>query len=471
MIALALLALGLYAAGTLYPPSDASHAFFRVAVCLAAAGGIAIPRGRAVRAGLALWAAGIVTSVLVAPDPWRAVWSTANRNEGAWQAAHYLLLVLVAAAAPRERLVRGLAVAAGVAAVWGLVPGIGWVGERMVGSAGNPLYVAPLLMVGVWAAGRAAEAAVGPEAWWILRGALVLALVATRSTGAALAVAAAGGVWLLARAPRWVVVATAVVVAAGLWFAPLPPSALIRIELGRVALHGIVARPLGWGAEGFPFVFDRWWSGFAPTGEAWHDRAHCLVLDRAIEWGIAGVIGWGLVVVAAWRRAALPERMAIAAYLAYGLTMFEMMWGAAGFAVVLGYTFQTWRPEGEWRVTRHRPHTLACLAAALALVVGAAHLAQSHAAATAPDKPAMRRAVEMWSPVGGDLVETYLKAAQTPDSLAWAAGHVEMSSPHATQQAMLLALWDRRYCADLLLAAPRRPDVREICGGTNGQGD
>ena len=466
MIALALLALGLYATGTLYPPSDASHAVFRVAVCLVAAGGIAIPRGRLVRAGLALWAAGIATSVLVAPDPWRAVWSTANRNEGAWQAAHYLLLVLVAAAAPRERLVRWLAVAAGVAAVWGLVPGVGWVGGRMVGSAGNPLYVAPLLLLGVWAAFRAGESA-GPKAetWWILASGLTLALVATRSTGAALAVAAAGGVWLLARAPRWVVVATAVAVAVGLWFAPLPPSALIRIELGRVALHGIVARPLGWGAEGFPFVFDRWWSGFAPTGEAWHDRAHCLVLDRAIEWGVIGLAGWLMVVMAAWRRAALPERMAIAAYLGFGLTMFEMMWGAGAFAAVLGYTFQTWRPEGEWRVTRHRPHALACLATALALVVGAAQLAQSHAAATATDKPAMQRAIERWSPIGGDLVETYLKAAQTPDSLAWAAGHVETSSPHATQQAMLLALWDRRYCADLLLAAPRRPDVRELCGG------
>lgn len=458
MIALALLALGLYAAGTLYPPSDASHAVFRVAVCLAAAGGIAIPRGRLVRWGLGLWAAGIATSAIVAPDPWRAVWSTANRNEGAWQAAHYLLLVLVAASIARDRLVRWLAIAAALSAAWGLVPGVGWVGGRMVGSAGNPLYVAPLLLLGVWAALRAGESAgLKAETWWILASCLMLALVATRSTGAALAVAAAGGVWMLARAPRWVVVATAVVVAAGLWFAPLPPSALIRIELGRVALHGIVARPLGWGAEGFPFVFDRWWSGFAPTGEAWHDRAHCLVLDRAIEWGAAGVVGWGLVVVAAWRRAELPERMAIAAYLGFGLTMFEMMWGAAAFAVVLGYTLND-RPRRVVKV-------VGWTAAVVALIVGAAQLAQSHAASTALDKPAMQRAIAMWSPIGGDLVETYLKAAQTPDSLAWAAGHVETSSPHATQQAMLLALWDRRYCADLLLAAPRRPDVRELCGG------
>jgi len=161
------------------------------------------------------------------------------------------------------------------------------------------------------------------------------------------------------------------------------------------------------------------------------------------------------VVVGAWRRAELPERMALAAWLAYHMTMFEMMWGAVGFAALLGYTLHSYpRRVSKW---------IGWTGAAVALVVGAAQLAQSRAAAIAADFPAMQAAIEMWSPVGGDVVELYLKAQQTPASLEWVADQVETRSPHATQQAMLLAIWDRRYCADLRLAAPWRPDVRELC--------
>jgi hypothetical protein len=267
------------------------------------------------------------------------------------------------------------------------------------------------------------------------------------------ALVAAVGVLALAKAPR-LAFACAVCLAGALWVIQIPDSGLIRLELGRVALHGIWAKPLGWGAEGFPLVWDTFWQGVAPTREVWHDRAHNLLLDRAVEWGLVGVAGWLAVVVGAWRRAELPERMALAAWLAYHMTMFEMMWGAVGFAALVGYILHS-RPR---RVDR-----LAWTGAAVAFAVGAAQLAQSNAASRAADFPAMQAAIEMWSPVGGDVVELYLKAQQTPASLEWAAGHVELRSPHATQQAMLLAIWDRRYCADLRLAAPWRPDVRELC--------
>jgi hypothetical protein len=75
----------------------------------------------------------------------------------------------------------------------------------------------------------------------------------------------------------------------------------------------------------------------------------------------------------------------------------------------------------------------------------------------------MEGVIERWSPVGGEVVELYLKAAQTERSLAWAADHTELHSPHATQQAFLLAAWSQRYCADLRAAAPNRPDVRSLC--------
>ena len=482
----ALLAPALYGWGTLYPPSDLSHAVMRVATCLALAAGAAWPRNPLGHWGMIFCIVGIAWSAIAAPDPWRALWSTHNRQEGAWQAAHYVALTLVLMVVPREKLVRWVAVAALGAAAWGLAP-LGWVNGRLAGSAGNPLYLAPLLIVGIWGAWRASRTGFGSVAsasglrlsdiksgvasrreaeehagyrtiwgWRAAAAVLALAAVATGSKGVGVAMVAAFGVLALAKAPR-VAQVGAIVLALGIWVAPIPASGLIRLELGRVALHGIWAEPLGWGAEGFPFVWDTFWRGATATGEVWHDRVHSLVLDRAIEWGLVGVAGWLAVVVAAWRRAELPERMAITAYFAYSLTMFEMLWGAVGAAALLGYTLHG-RPR---RVSRWVGWT----GAAVALIVGAAQLAQSRAAATAADFPAMQAAIEMWSPVGGDVVELYLKAQQTPASLEWAAGRVETRSPHATQQAMLLAVWDRRYCADLRLAAPWRPDVRMLCGG------
>lgn len=450
MIAVALLALAVFWPYSLYPPSDLSHALFRVAVCLAAAGGIAIPRGRLVRWGLGLWVAGIFWSAVWAPDPWRAIWSTHNRNEGAWQVAHYVALVIVCAAAPRERIVKWLAMAATAAAAWGLAD-LGWVNGRLAGSTGNPLYLAPLLLMGVWAAHRAG--------WWLLMPVLGFALALTGSKGALLAVIASCGYLVSRRWPR-AGLAGAVVAAVGLWFVPLGGSALIRLELGRVAGLGVLTQPWGWGAEGFPFVWDTFWKGATATGEVWHDRAHCLFLDRAIEWGIAGLIGWGIVVYTAYTRAETPERAAIVAYVVYSLTMFEMMWGAAAFAVLLGYVLrgQRWRPS-----TVRGLREFGWSWAAVATVVGAAALAQTHAASKAADFPAMQAAIEQWSPIGGDIIEVYLKARQTPETLEWALDHVETHSPHATQQAMLLAVWDRRYCIDLKLAAPKRPDVRALC--------
>ena len=453
MIAVALLALALYFPWSLYPPSDFSHAVFRVAVCLAVAGGVAIPRGRLVRWGLGLWALGLVSSVILALDPWRAIWSTHNRNEGAWQVAHYLLLLFVAAAAPREKLTRWLAVATTLAVCWGISPIIGWVNGRLAGSTGNPLYLAPLLVVGVWAAYR--------TGWWPLAAVLALGAAATGSKGVVVAAVAAGGVLVVYRAPRWVIPAAGVGLAAAVWLVPLGGSALIRLELSRVAGLGIVTQPWGWGAEGFPYVWDEFWRGVSPTGEAWHDRAHNLLLDRTIEWGVVGVAGWLMVVVAAWRRAELPERMALAAYVAYSMTMFEMMWGGAASAVLLGYTLrgQKWRPS-----TVRGLREFGWSWAAVALVVGAAQLNQAYRGAHAADFPQMQAAIEAWSPIGGDLIEVYLKAPQTPETLEWADDHIEIYSPHATQQWFLMAAWARRYCFSLRLTAPDRPDVRFLCG-------
>jgi len=441
----AILAPAIYGAWTLYPPSDMSHAVMRVATCLALAAGVAWPREPLVRWGIGLWLVGIAWSAIAAPDPWRALWSTHNRQEGAWQAAHYVALTLVLAAMPREKLVRWVAVAALGAAAWGLAP-FGWVNGRLAGSAGNPLYLAPLLLVGAWGAWRAG--------WRAMAAILALAAVATGSKGVVVAMVAAAGVLVFQRWPGWGLVA-ATLSSVGIWLVPVPTSGMIRVQLGTIALQGVAASPLGWGAEGFPFVWDTFWRGATATGEVWHDRAHNLLLDRAIEWGLVGVVGWLAVVVGAWRRAELPERMALAAWLAYHMTMFEMMWGAVGFAALLGYTLHSYpRRVSKW---------IGWTGAAVALVVGAAQLAQSRAAAIAADFPAMQAAIEMWSPVGGDVVELYLKAQQTPASLEWVADQVETRSPHATQQAMLLAIWDRRYCADLRLAAPWRPDVRELC--------
>ncbi|MBU6214853.1 O-antigen ligase family protein [Patescibacteria group bacterium] len=96
-----------------------------------------------------------------------------------------------------------------------------------------------------------------------------------------------------------------------------------RFTLWRMAFEGVLARPIvGWGQEGYNYVFNKYYDASLYTQESWFDRAH----NTFIDWLVAGgfpafflyLALFGSVIALLWKHSSLsrPERIALTAALA-----------------------------------------------------------------------------------------------------------------------------------------------------------
>jgi hypothetical protein len=355
VLKLAMLAPAAYGGLLWYPQSEWGHIVFQIAVVLAIIpmrGGCWFPAGSH-KPGLrrfdsapryhiliGVWAAAIILSTALSSDPVSTLFSSHMRGEGALQ--HLLYVVFLVCLLHARKIDLRWLVLGGVGCVlWGLLPELGWtpggVGDtlRFRGNLGNPLYLATGLTFTLWGAVRLR--------WWHVAIPVVAAMVATQSKGAILGLVVTA-VWWLWATRRWKLasVATALL-AVGLWFVPTPGSGTIRMGIWTAAVHAIAERPLGWGAENFPLAWD---ANFVPIAEEvvfggpdartevvphfWHDRAHNVLLDRAIEWGWLGCAVWVLLLVSAFRAGDVVDRGALVLYGVQGAFMFDMMLSMIG---------------------------------------------------------------------------------------------------------------------------------------------
>lgn len=118
-----------------------------------------------------------------------------------------------------------------------------------------------------------------------------------------------------------------------------------RFAIWNMAAQGIVERPvIGWGQDGFNYVFNKYYEPSMYGQEPWFDRAHNLFLD----WAIAGGIPALLLYLALFLSAALAlykgtasraERVmllsALAAYGIQGLVVFDNLFTYIPFVAVL----------------------------------------------------------------------------------------------------------------------------------------
>jgi hypothetical protein len=66
-----------------------------------------------------------------------------------------------------------------------------------------------------------------------------------------------------------------------------------RFTVWNLAFEGFKERPLlGWGQEGFNFVFNTYYTPELWSQEPWFDRAHNIFLDWLIAGGILGLLGY-----------------------------------------------------------------------------------------------------------------------------------------------------------------------------------
>ena len=122
------------------------------------------------------------------------------------------------------------------------------------------------------------------------------------------------------------------------------PSVQSRLAAWDAGWAGFTERPLlGWGPGNFDTVFGLFGSGYAGAAEP-HDRAHSVLIERAVTTGVAGLATWLalwggalVVLVLAARRAPPPERaltMFVAAALAGHLMQLQFLFDTAAGTLV-----------------------------------------------------------------------------------------------------------------------------------------
>lgn len=332
-----------------YPQSEGGHVVFQAAVLL----GLLSLRPLKVSfmsMGLLAWAITIILSTLFSSDPIVTLFSSHMRGEGALQHLHYVAFLALLLSAKKIDL-RWLVFGGVGCVLWGLLP-MGWMYgslfpiDRLRGNLGNPLYLATGLTFTLWAALRLR--------WWHVAIPLTAAMVATQSKGAILGLVVAFIFWLWTTRRYALGCALTLALMAGMLAIPTPSSGNIRIGMWDAAVRGIAERPLrGWGAENYPLVWDKY---FIPiTTEVtyagpdarvevethyWHDRAHNVALDRAIEWGIGGLVVWVCLLLSGWRRGDALDKSAAVLYAVQAVFMFDMMFSMVGACVWIAWCWR-----------------------------------------------------------------------------------------------------------------------------------
>ncbi len=165
----------------------------------------------------------------------------------------------------------------------------------------------------------------------------VLGLVGALALAAALTAFTAGK-----RARQWAALAlTAIIILAGGFYLARQSSFVqdnhvlqriasisladgqVRFTIWHMAYEGMLERPiLGWGQEGFNYVFNKYYDPSLYNQEPWFDRAHNAFIDWLMAGGIPALMLYlslfGAAVALLWRSSELsrPERIALTAALA-----------------------------------------------------------------------------------------------------------------------------------------------------------
>lgn len=390
--------LSLYVAqGQYFPFITGKNFGFRILVEIAFAGWLVFaacdPKYRPRFSWTLVWYGALVAWMAVANamavNPHKAFWSNYERMDGWVTLAHLLaLLVVMAGVLGAEKLWRkwwlafvagnGLVCAYGLAQLAGLAQ-IHQGGVRIDGTLGNAEYFAGYLLFAIAITLWQAFETRGRERAWLRYGLFALSILqvamlfatGTRGTLIGFVAAAAFGsaLWVLeagkqGRKVAVSVLAVIVLLVGGLFVLRDAPvvtqsqnlerlasvfdlkSALgTRLTIWDMAVAGIKERPLvGWGQEGFNYVFNTYYHPSLYGQEPWFDRAHDLFLDWAIAGGIPALLLFLLALAAAaWALYRAPvsrfERIfllsALAGYCVQGLVVFDNLFTYVPFVAIL----------------------------------------------------------------------------------------------------------------------------------------
>lgn len=329
--------------------------------------------------GLVAW---MFVADLFAVNPHKAFWSNYERMDGWVTLAHMFGLFLAGGAVlSAEGLWRKwwhtFAGASAFVCAYGLMQVAGFFeihqgGVRLDATMGNAAYLASYLLfsigVSVWLALTAATKMRYAFAALALVQTYLLFLTATRGAllGFAVALVVGMGAYMLRAQGRMRAIGVGVLAGfallAGLlflardteWVRSEPTLARLssitladgatRFALWGMAAQGVAERPLlGWGHEGFNYIFNEHYSPALYAQEPWFDRAHNIYVDWMVAGGIpafllfAGMLGYGAYLLL--RRENRVERIVLSsvllAYAVQGFFVFDNLFAYVPLAMLL----------------------------------------------------------------------------------------------------------------------------------------
>lgn len=156
----------------------------------------------------------------------------------------------------------------------------------------------------------------------------------------------------------------------------------VRLMIWQIALTGVAERPLvGYGQEGFNYVFNEHYNPALYEQEPWFDRAHNAFIDWLVAGGVPAFLLYlalfGTAILMLWTHSTLsrPERIALTAALAgyavHNLVVFDNLYAYVYFFAILALIdSQIGRPVKKLEELPQMEETFALpMAAALALVL------------------------------------------------------------------------------------------------------
>lgn len=386
----------LYVDNTLYFPFITGKGFaFRMLVEIAFAGWVILafadkkyrPQFSWVLLFFGLFTVWMAIADFFAVNPHKAFWSNFERMDG-WVTLIHLFLFFIAAGAVfgADKLWRKwwltFAGASALVCGYGLLQmmhltDIHQGSTRLDASLGNSEYLAGYLLFAIaitlWQAFDLKEK---KERWlryslFVLAAVQVVVLIGTGTRGTLIGFIAAAGfgtlLWLIEAGKRGrqgaaIALMSLVVVVGGFLTVQHQPfitqnpilsrfSSIgvkdleVRFTIWHMALEGVQERPiLGWGQEGFNYVFNKFYDPSLYGQEPWFDRVHNLYLDWLIAGGIPALLLFLALFASATFNlyrgsASRPERiLLLSAFVAYGvqaLVVFDNLFTYVPFVAML----------------------------------------------------------------------------------------------------------------------------------------
>jgi len=119
-----------------------------------------------------------------------------------------------------------------------------------------------------------------------------------------------------------------------------------RFTLWHMAWEGVLERPLlGWGQEGYNYIFNKYYEASLYHQESWFDRAHSVFIDWLVAGGFPAFFLYlalfGSAIILLWRNSSLsrPERIALTSalvgYAVHNIFVFDNLYSYIYFFAIL----------------------------------------------------------------------------------------------------------------------------------------